>query len=730
MTALKEQLKLSEMPKKLKALLEERGMLSSDVLIYAEADMDVSCEFRHHVIILTEGALINGRRRTLTPDLTENKPSVKRERDWENYDFEVLEKERISACGIDDMVVGGVLYVCLDGEERPLCAYTNAYKGIIDRVRDVLCLIIEGKDIPEDKLVRENRIEVCPKCGRRYHNSDRRVCPKCMDKRKIFFRLGSFFKPYILQIAVMCVMSLLLSVMSALWPYLSGSILYDGVLGKDRSVSFLSKIPVNDFAVLLLMLALTMAVCKVLQQLFGVIQGRMVAKVVPAAVSTIKKRVFGAIQSLSVSFFTGKRTGGLMTRIVSDANQVSDLFIDGIPYVLPNLLILCFSFTVMFMTNWVLALTAAVALPVTALVSLKLQPKMWHYNSRMHQTSRDYRSKLNDNLTGARVVKAFGMESAEAERLSYENDRTYGARYDSLVFSIKYDILYETAKTLTALLVWGVGVCFVLSVFKPQITYGQLITFTGYVSLLSDPASFFSNILRWWSNSMNSAQRIFEIIDARPDVVETREPVEMKEIKGEIRLENVSFGYEENRNIINDVSLTVKPGETLGIVGKSGAGKSTLANLITRLYDPGSGRIFLDGTDIRDMSFETIRRAVALVSQETYIFRGSIFDNIAYADPTADRKAVLEAAAAAGAHDFICKLPDGYDTFVGTGGRSLSGGERQRVSIARAILADPKVLILDEATAAVDTETERNIHNAFHRPPHIHASQCRRAYRY
>ena len=211
---------------------------------------------------------------------------------------------------------------------------------------------------------------------------------------------------------------------------------------------------------------------------------------------------------------------------------------------------------------------------------------------------------------------------------------------------------------------------------------------------------------------MTAAQRIFEIIDAKPDVVETVEPVRPEKIKGGLKLENVTFGYRESREVIKDMTLEIEPGTMLGIVGKSGAGKSTLANLITRLYDPNSGHIYIDGVDVRDMAFDDIRKTVALVSQETYIFRGTIYDNIAYANPKADRKAVLEAAMAASAHDFICQLPDGYDTYVGTGGRGLSGGERQRVSIARAILADPRILILDEATAAVDTETERNIQNA------------------
>lgn len=214
---------------------------------------------------------------------------------------------------------------------------------------------------------------------------------------------------------------------------------------------------------------------------------------------------------------------------------------------------------------------------------------------------------------------------------------------------------------------------------------------------------------------MNSAQRIFEIIDSKPDVVESVNPTRVDTLRGDIRLDHVSFAYDPNKKVLKDISLHVRPGMMLGIVGKSGAGKSTLVNLITRLYDPTEGHIYLDGVDVRDMAFEDVRRNVAIVSQETYIFRGTIFENIAYGNPDATPQQVLDAAVAASAHDFICKLPDGYDTLVGSGGRSLSGGERQRISIARAILADPRILILDEATAAVDTETERNIQSSLSR---------------
>jgi ATP-binding cassette subfamily B protein len=211
---------------------------------------------------------------------------------------------------------------------------------------------------------------------------------------------------------------------------------------------------------------------------------------------------------------------------------------------------------------------------------------------------------------------------------------------------------------------------------------------------------------------MNSAQRIFEILDAKSEVVEKPNPVRLPEMKGDIVLENVTFGYEENRDILKNISLRVEAGKMLGIVGRSGAGKSTLANLITRLYDTKSGKILIDGINVRDMAFSDLRKNIAMVSQETYIFKATIFENIAYANPNADKEEVLKAAIASGSHDFICKLPEGYDTVVGTGGRSLSGGERQRISIAGAILANPRILILDEATAAVDTETERKIQAA------------------
>lgn len=695
------------MPESIKSSLNNSKLSYDTPLVYAVADMNNSCEYLYSILLLCSDCLIVAS----LPNQPEIRQAVERDivPDCTDAKFVRYDISEITSPKIDNLVVGGVYSADINGTETVLCVFSNTFKGRIRKLNDVLKLLIDKKEINDDKLYEEVRDEICPKCGKPYPDRNRKVCPKCMDKRKIFFRLGSYFAPFKKEIIILCIICILGALFGAIWPLLNGSLLYDGILEKNKNVFPLSSFSINDFSLLLLILTLTMAGTKLLQQLFGIIQGRIVAKVVPSVINTIKQKVFKSIQSLSVSFFTAKQTGGLMTRITQDANSVSDIFIDGIPFLLPNLFTIIFSCYFMFSTNWILALTAIVTLPPAIIISMKLRPVMWRYHSKQHQSSRKFRAKLNDNISGARVVRAFGREESEAHRLEKSNNYIVDTQISATKFDIKFTLLYQITNSLSALFTWVIGACFVLSVFKPQLSYGTLITFAGYVGLLAGPADFFSYIFRWWSGSMNSAQRIFEILDATPDVVENQNPVKLGKIKGELKIENVTFGYEENRDVLKDINLNIEAGKMLGIVGKSGAGKTTLVNLITRLYDPNCGNIYLDGVNIRDLSFDEIRKNVALVSQETYIFKGTIFENIAYANPSATREDVIKAAISASAHNFICKLPDGYDSRVGSGGRSLSGGERQRISIARAILADPKILILDEATAAVDTETEKNI---------------------
>lgn len=702
---------LGTMPDKLCEAFKNAGIICENPLVVCGADMDVNCEFRRHILVLTETKLIHGFATQRTDERALGIISEK-EQNFENFVFKEYSLSHITDPGIDFLVVGGVFRINVCDKETPLFAFTNSYRGKICRLKEILSILIKGEKIPEDKLYEEEIEEICPKCGRPYPDKNRKICPKCMNKSKIFFRLASYFAPFKFQVVITCLVSILGSFLSALWPLLSGSILYDEILDGKKNSSVLKAIPTNDFALILLMLVVTMVVAKLMQQIFGIIQGRIVGSVVPKIVCNIKNTVFNAISDLSVSFFTDKQTGGLMARVMDDATGVMDIFIDGIPYILPNLFTIIFSFFFMFKENWILAITAIITLPPALVVSFKLRPVLWNYYSKDFQAARNMRSKLNDNITGVRVVKAFGREKSEAKRLFASNDIVKQTQFNSVKYHLKFVVISKIASSLSSVFTWTLGACFVLGILRPEMSYGTLMTFTGYVALIVGPVDFFANIFRWWTSSMNSAQRIFEIVDARPDVVERIDPIKKSELNGEIRLENVSFRYEENREVLQDINLEVKPGKTIGIVGKSGAGKSTLANLITRLYDPTSGNIYLDGVNIRDMAFEDVRKNIAMVSQETYIFKGTVFENIAYANSAAEKEEVLRASVAAGCHDFICKLPDSYDTVVGAGGRTLSGGEKQRISIARAILSDPKILILDEATAAVDTETEKRIQAA------------------
>jgi ATP-binding cassette subfamily B protein len=249
-------------------------------------------------------------------------------------------------------------------------------------------------------------------------------------------------------------------------------------------------------------------------------------------------------------------------------------------------------------------------------------------------------------------------------------------------------------------------------VIKGDMTYGILLTFTAYMNMILSPLGSFVNMVYEFTDSLNAMSRLCEIMDAKPDVAEAENPVHLGECRGKVEFRGVDFSYEKNRKVIDGVSFSVEPGEALGIVGHTGAGKSTLANLLIRLYDASAGEILIDGVNVKDLAYEDLRNNVAIVSQETYLFMGTILDNIRYAKPEATEEEVIEAAKIAGAHDFIVQLPDAYSTMIGFGHKDLSGGERQRVSIARAILRNPKILILDEATAAMDTETERNIQNS------------------
>lgn len=703
--------KLKKLPEAIKEELTKQGVKQEDILAFVETDMTLEADYAPGFILLTENRLITVTSQRQKEDIFKFKgtnsikeSAVIQNRQWYINYYEVSALSEIKVMRI---LCGGYLYTT--EESVKLAAFSNTKMG--DAMRMVKLfekLKKDGKLTEEDLKEKDNeKEEYCPKCGALYPDKDRKICPKCTNNRSVFIRTLSYFKPFLPQMLIMVLCYLGTAGLNLVWPYLNGTILYDRVLMRDEKLAEMLNVPIAKYTVVLLLVVITMLLTKIVIQALGILQGVLTAKVVPSVVKNLESQVFKSMGQLSISFYNSRQTGSLMTRVLSDAERVTGFYIDGLPYLFINVFTLTATAIVMFMMNWKLALAALIFVPILFMVSFYMLPRLWSFYGKRHRAERTLNSRLNDNLTGARVVKAFGQQENEIDRFDKANQRVRNSELSLVGYDNRFYALYSSMENIAQLIVWGVGSYFVLKYTDMKV--GALITFVGYVSQLNGPLDFLSHVFRWGADSMNSAQRMFEIIDAVPEITEKPDAVRLENLKGDIELKNVTFGYEPHKPVLKNVSMKIEGGKMLGIVGRSGAGKSTLVNLISRLYDPQEGSITLDGYDLKDISFDSLRGNVAMVSQETFIFMGTVAENIAYAKPEASKSEIIAAAVLASAHDFICKMPDGYDTLIGASGRSLSGGEKQRISIARAILANPKILILDEATASVDTETEKAI---------------------
>ncbi len=704
------------LPSSFTKVIEKYGIDRKDIVFAAVADLDEEFRFADTIVAVTDKKLVVAR----------YPYREKREYRLGGYDSWAMQEDKTDEPAVvfyelEDVeklevlrqVSTGVLMGKIKGTEQYLCQFSNTKMEAFMRMSRLLEKTKKGEEVSDEDLDVKKGKECCPKCGMIYPDQERKVCPKCMDKKSILLRVVSYFKPYKGRLAVMVLCYLATAALNLVWPYLSGTILYDKVLAKDETFLKQLNLPAGRFLTALAVLVVVMVLTKVLTQAVGILQGVFTAQIASEVMAKLKSQVFNSMGKLSISFFTKRQTGGLMTRVSDDADEISGFFIDGIPYFFINVGTIIATCVIMFILSPILALASIILMPILFFISYQLLPRLWHFYGKRHRANRRLNSQMNENFTGARVVKAFGQEEQEMNRFTKNNGRVRDAELDVARFDCQFSALYYLVEDFLTFLVWAVGSALIIC--GSDMELGLLITFSGYVGQLKWPLEFMSRIFRWYTNAMNSAQRMFEIIDAVPEVKEVPEPVRPDSFRGEIELKHVTFGYEPNKPILKDVSFRVEAGEVLGIVGRSGAGKSTLVNLISRLYDAGEGEVLVDGINVKQYGFRELRKNVAMVSQETYIFMGTVAENIAYARPDATREEIIRAAVQASAHDFICKMPQGYDTILGPSNRALSGGEKQRISIARAILADPKILILDEATSAVDTETELAIQKSLER---------------
>ena len=609
--------------------------------------------------------------------------------------------KELRGISVEELLSSGRLVAKRGEENTPIlvAAFTNFCKESMflfakyaNKIAAGEELVIDEKDDPASKL--------CPKCGLRYPDLNRRICPHCMEKGKLFRRFSVFLLRYRASIIITMVSLAVMTALSILAPYLSSGFFYDEVI-----------YGVGEFAgQILLVLGLIIAT-RLLKTLVTMVNNYVTSRIAAKMVFDLKKTIFSAIERLSLSFFTGRQTGGLMTQINEDANTIYSFFCDGVPYMLINIVQVIVLAILLFTMQPLLALLSLITVPAFLLFIKWMYRRQRMYHARRFAGSKQMNSFLADVFSGMRVVKAFSKEDVEIARFTTRNQNLAKSEKQLALFSnygwpVAYQLLY-----LGNIVAWGVGGWMIIS-GAGGMTYGTLLTFIAYMNMIYSPLEFFVHFFDMTADCSNALQRLFEIMDAEPDVVEKENPERPESLGGSVEFENVSFSYQKGRKIIDGVTFNVPDGHVLGIVGHTGAGKSTLANLLMRMYDVDEGEIRIGGYPVRDLELATLYRHIAIVSQETYLFMGTILENIRYARPDATFEEVVEAAKCAGAHDFIMKLPDAYHTRIGFGFQDLSGGERQRVSIARAILKNPKILILDEATAAMDTATERKIQEA------------------
>lgn len=607
------------------------------------------------------------------------------------YEIKELQKA-LAEAGVG----GGILVLRKDGEDMLAAHYSSKHLSRYAYIARGINILISGR---YEEVISTEYEKICPHCGRVIPGT--KTCPKCSGNGGFFKILKKTVAPYRKDLVYISFLMVSVAVTTLLNPEVQKRLI-NNVLKINGSYK-------TALVYLSLMFVLSVAIVVI-----NILKSIATAKLGSKISADLRRDLFEKCQKLPLSFINERRPGELLNRITDDTRFVSEFCADVFCNLFAVFFIFVWDVIFMLVLDWKLALLTFSVVPFVTFFMFYLRKTISRVFRVQNKKNDDVASDLQDVISGMRIVKSYGKEEIEADRFKVLSGEFAEIQKRNERFWGMFDFVLSFCM--------GIGVVIVVyfggrSVLDLKMSAGELYQFISYTLLLFQYVGWLGRVPRELSKLKSSLERIYDVLSQEAPE-EDPALVQEVDIKGEIRFDHATFGYKSYQPVLEDINAVIKPGEMIGIVGASGTGKSTLINLLMRLYETDDGSILVDGVEMKNISRKSYHSQLGVVLQETFLFSGTITDNIRFSKPDASEAEIIRAAKLANAHTFISKLPDGYNTYVGEKGHSLSGGERQRIAIARAILTDPKILILDEATASLDTESEYMIQKALDRLTH------------